>query len=460
MLETVEKDKDVNAMMLEIGRRAKAAARPLATASAERKHAALVAMAGVIVTRTAEILAANALDLENARESGVASAFIDRLTLTESRIRDMADGIRAIAELIDPVGEVISEWDRPNGLHIERVRTPLGVIGVIYESRPNVTADAGALCLKAGNAVILRGGSDSFHSSRAIHACLTEGLKVAGLPEDAIQMVPVADRAAVGAMLTGLNGAIDVIVPRGGKSLVARVQNEARVPVFAHLEGLCHIYVDASADRDMAKKIVVNAKMRRTGICGAAETLLIDRNAAEKFAKPLLEALVDAGCEVRASDDLASVMPGLKAATDEDWATEYLDAIISARLVDGISGAIEHINTWSSAHTEAVIAEDPAVVERSSQRSTRRSSCTMPRRNSPTAASSAWAARSASPPARCTPAGPSASSSSPRSSIVCAAPDRCGPDDTERSECALPQHAACRVRHGRRPVRRVLQSAA
>ncbi|RVM26711.1 glutamate-5-semialdehyde dehydrogenase [Sinorhizobium meliloti] len=364
MLETVEKDKDVNAMMLEIGRRAKAAARPLATASAERKHAALVAMAGVIVTRTAEILAANALDLENARESGVASAFIDRLTLTESRIRDMADGIRAIAELIDPVGEVISEWDRPNGLHIERVRTPLGVIGVIYESRPNVTADAGALCLKAGNAVILRGGSDSFHSSRAIHACLTEGLKVAGLPEDAIQMVPVADRAAVGAMLTGLNGAIDVIVPRGGKSLVARVQNEARVPVFAHLEGLCHIYVDASADRDMAKKIVVNAKMRRTGICGAAETLLIDRNAAQKFAKPLLEALVDAGCEVRASDDLASVMPGLKAATDEDWATEYLDAIISARLVDGISGAIEHINTWSSAHTEAVIAEDPAVVER------------------------------------------------------------------------------------------------
>ncbi len=364
MLDTVENGGDVNAIMLEIGRRAKAAARPLAIASAERKHAALIAMADAILARSDEILAANAVDLENAHESGVAKAFIDRLTLTASRIRDMADGIRAIAEFKDPVGEVIAEWDRPNGLHIERVRTPLGVIGVIYESRPNVTADAGALCLKAGNAVILRGGSDSFHSSRAIHACLVEGLEAAGLPEEAIQMVPVADRAAVGAMLTGLNGAIDVIVPRGGKSLVARVQNEARVPVFAHLEGLCHIYVDASADLDMARKIVVNAKMRRTGICGAAETLLIDRNAAGNFAKPLLQALLDAGCEVRVSEELKDLLPGLKAASDEDWATEYLDAIISAKLVDGISGAIGHINTWSSAHTEAVIAEDPAIVER------------------------------------------------------------------------------------------------
>lgn len=364
MLETAKNGEDVNAIMLEIGRRAKAAARPLAVASAERKHAALIAMADRILARSGEILAANAIDLENAEKSGVAKTFIDRLTLTESRIRDMADGIRAIAEFKDPVGEVIAEWDRPNGLHIERVRTPLGVIGVIYESRPNVTADAGALCLKAGNAVILRGGSDSFHSSRAIHACLVEGLKTAGLPEDAIQMVPVADRAAVGAMLTGLNGAIDVIVPRGGKSLVARVQSEARVPVFAHLEGLCHIYVDASADLDMARKIVVNAKMRRTGICGAAETLLIDRNAADSLAKPLLEALLDAGCEVRVSEELADLLPGLKAASDEDWATEYLDAIISAKLVDGISDAIAHINQWSSAHTEAVIAEDPAVVER------------------------------------------------------------------------------------------------
>ncbi|AWI59157.1 glutamate-5-semialdehyde dehydrogenase [Sinorhizobium fredii] len=364
MLEAARNGADVDAIMLEIGRRAKAAARPLAIASAERKHAALVAMADAIIAKSGEILAANAVDLENARESGVAKAFIDRLTLTEGRIRDMADGIRAIAAFKDPVGDIIAEWDRPNGLHIERVRTPLGVIGVIYESRPNVTADAGALCLKAGNAVILRGGSDSFHSSRAIHACLVEGLKAAGLPEDAIQMVPVADRAAVGAMLSGLGGAIDVIVPRGGKSLVARVQNEARVPVFAHLEGLCHVYVDASADLDMAQKIVVNAKMRRTGICGAAETLLIDRNAADRLAKPLLQGLLDAGCEVRVSKELQDLLPGLKAASDEDWATEYLDAIISAKLVDGISGAIEHINSWSSAHTEAVIAEDPAVVER------------------------------------------------------------------------------------------------
>ncbi|WDZ76372.1 glutamate-5-semialdehyde dehydrogenase [Ensifer adhaerens] len=364
MLDEVKNKDDVESVMLEIGRRAKAASRPLAVASAERKHAALIAMADTIVTRRQEILAANAIDLENARETGVASAFIDRLTLTEARIFDMANGIRAIAEFKDPVGDIIAEWDRPNGLHIERVRTPLGVIGVIYESRPNVTADAGALCLKAGNAVILRGGSDSFHSSGAIHACLVEGLKAAGLPEHAIQMVPVADRAAVGAMLSGLAGAIDVIVPRGGKSLVARVQNEARVPVFAHLEGLCHIYVDASADLAMAEKIVVNAKMRRTGICGAAETLLIDRNGADRLVKPLLTALLATGCEVRVSDELAGTVDGLQAATDEDWSTEYLDAIISVKLVDGISGAIEHIATWSSAHTEAVIAEDAAVVER------------------------------------------------------------------------------------------------
>ena len=364
MLDEVKNRQDVESVMLEIGRNAKAASRPLAIASAERKHAALIAMADAVVARTHDILAANAIDLENARESGVAASFIDRLTLSESRIRDMANGIRAIAEFKDPVGDVIAEWDRPNGLHIERVRTPLGVIGVIYESRPNVTADAGALCLKAGNAVILRGGSDSFHSSGAIHACLVEGLKAAGLPEHAIQMVPIADRAAVGAMLSGLGGTIDVIVPRGGKSLVARVQNEARVPVFAHLEGLCHIYVDASADLAMAEKIVVNAKMRRTGICGAAETLLIDRNDAERLVKPLLNALLAAGCEVRVSDELAGAVDGLKAARDEDWATEYLDAIISVKLVDGISGAIEHISTWSSAHTEAVIAEDPEVVER------------------------------------------------------------------------------------------------
>ena len=276
----------------------------------------------------------------------------------------MADGIRAIAALRDPVGEIMTEWDRPNGLHIERVRTPLGVIGVIYESRPNVTADAGALCLKAGNAVILRGGSDSAHSSREIHAALAEGLKAAGLPEAAIQMVPVTDRAAVGEMLKGLNGAIDVIVPRGGKSLVSRVQEEARVPVFAHLEGLCHIYVDASADLEMAKAITLNAKMRRTGICGATETLLVDREVAKTHLVPVLDTLAKAGCVIRGDAEVCTLYPQAEPATAEDWATEYLDAIISVALVDGIDGALQHINRYSSHHTEAVIAEDSAVVER------------------------------------------------------------------------------------------------
>ena len=356
--------REIQDLMATIGRQAKASARPLAMASPEQKTAALKAMADAILKRTSEILAANALDLENARETGVAASFIDRLTLSETRIADMASAIRDIAALPDPVGDVMAEWDRPNGLRIQRVRTPLGVIGVIYESRPNVTADAGALCLKAGNPVILRGGSDSLHSSQAIHACLLEGLAAAGLPEHAIQMVPVADRAAVGAMLTGLNGTIDVIVPRGGKSLVARVQNEARVPVFAHLEGLCHVYVDASANLDMARAIIVNAKMRRTGVCGSAETLLIDKAGAGRFVEPLVKALQAAGCEVRGDDAVRAIVPGLIAATDEDWATEYLDAIIAVRVVDGIAGAIEHIGLWSSSHTEAVIAEDPHVVGR------------------------------------------------------------------------------------------------
>ena len=355
---------DIDSLMTGIGRNARAAARPLAIATTEQKNRALEAMAAEILANSDTILAANAIDLANARESGVAAAFIDRLTLTQERIEGIAGAIRDIAALKDPVGDVIAAWDRPNGLHIERVRTPLGVIGVIYESRPNVTADAGALCLKAGNAVILRGGSDSVNSSQAIHSCLVAGLKAAGLPEHAIQYVPVTDRAAVGAMLSGLGGAIDVIVPRGGKSLVARVQSEARVPVFAHLEGLCHIYVDKSADLDMARKIVVNAKMRRTGICGSMETLLIDRAVAATHLAPLLEGLAAAGCEVRATDEIRARIPGLVAATEGDWATEYLDAILSVSLVDGISGAIEHINRWSSAHTEAVIAEDPAAVER------------------------------------------------------------------------------------------------
>ncbi|MDG3577528.1 glutamate-5-semialdehyde dehydrogenase [Rhizobium sp. YJ-22] len=364
MLDTVSQTGGIDALMQDIGARAKAASRPLAMASTDAKNRALNAMADAIVAATPEILAANAADLKATEGSAMLPSFVDRLTLSEKRIADMAEGIRAIAAFQDPVGDIIAEWDRPNGLHIERVRTPLGVIGVIYESRPNVTADAGALCLKAGNAVILRGGSDSAQSSRAIHACLQRGLKQAGLPEDAIQLVPTTDRAAVGAMLSGLNGAIDVIVPRGGKSLVGRVQSEARVPVFAHLEGLCHVYVDASGDLDMALKIVVNAKMRRTGVCGAAETLLIDRAVAATHLKPLIEALQKAGCEIRASADVLALLPGLKPATEEDWRTEYLDAVISVALVDGVTGAIAHIDRYSSHHTEAVIAEDPEVVER------------------------------------------------------------------------------------------------
>ncbi|MCQ2002351.1 glutamate-5-semialdehyde dehydrogenase [Rhizobium sp. NRK18] len=354
----------IDALMSEIGRNAKAASRKVAIASTERKNQALFAMADALVAASKDILAANAVDLENALKNDLSDSFVDRLTLTEARVTAMAEGIREIAALKDPVGEVIAAWDRPNGLKIERVRTPLGVIGVIYESRPNVTADAGALCLKAGNAVILRGGSDGLRSSRAIHACLVAGLKAAGLPEHTIQLVPVNDRAAVGAMLTGLDGAIDVIVPRGGKSLVARVQNEARVPVFAHLEGICHIYVDASADLEMAKKIVVNAKMRRTGVCGSAETLLVDGAAIGTHLMPLLEALTEAGCEIRASATVLKVFPAFKPATEEDWSTEYLDAIISVAVVDGVSGAINHINRYSSHHTEAIIAEDQAAVER------------------------------------------------------------------------------------------------
>jgi glutamate-5-semialdehyde dehydrogenase len=355
---------DTAALMAGIGRKARAAARPLAVASAAQKNTALNAMADAILRGEQAILDANALDMRNGEEAGLSSASMDRLKLTPARIRDMADGIRAIAELGDPIGDVIAEWDRPNGLHIERVRTPLGVIGVIYESRPNVTADAGALCLKAGNPVILRGGSDSINSSTAIHACLVEGLRAAGLPEDAIQLVPTTDRAAVGEMLKGLSGNLDVIVPRGGRSLVERVQNEARVPVFAHLEGLCHVYVDRSADLEMATKIVLNAKMRRTGICGSAETLLVDRAVAGTHLAPILEALAKAGCEIRGTDEVRAAFPSAKAATEQDWRTEYLDAIISVKLVDGVGEAIEHIETWSSHHTEAILAEDAEAVDR------------------------------------------------------------------------------------------------
>lgn len=362
--QAVKQSHDIETLMMTIGAQAKAASRPLSIASTDQKNRALLAMASAIEASTDKILAANAKDLDAGKKAGLAASFMDRLTLDNARIASIAEGIRAIAALADPVGQVIAAWDRPNGLQIERVRTPLGVIGVIYESRPNVTADAGALCLKAGNAVILRGGSDSLHSSQAIHTCLVEGLKIAGLPEHAIQLVPVADRAAVGALLGGLNGTVDVIVPRGGKSLVSRVQSEARVPVFAHLEGICHIYVDKSADLEMAKRIVLNAKMRRTGICGAAETLLVDAAAVSTHLEPLVKILLEAGCEVRGSQAVQDIVSGVKAATEEDWRTEYLDAIISVGVVDGISGAIQHIGSYSSNHTEAVVAEDAAVVER------------------------------------------------------------------------------------------------
>jgi glutamate-5-semialdehyde dehydrogenase len=355
---------DIPALMAEMGRRARAASGPLAVATTDRKNAALAAMADAIMAGEDDILAANAIDMEKADECDLSPAFKDRLHLTKDRVAAMADGIRAIADLKDPVGDVIAAWDRPNGLKIERVRTPLGVIGVIYESRPNVTADAGALCLKAGNAVILRGGSDSLQSSQAIHACLAKGLKSAGLPEDAIQLVPVTDRAAVGELLKGLGGTVDVIVPRGGRSLVERVQNDARVPVFAHLEGLCHVYVDKSADLEMAKAIAVNAKMRRTGICGAAETLLVDRAAADTHLVQILGALDAAGCEIRGDADVCRSWPKAIPATEADWTTEYLAPVISVALVDGIDGAIAHIGRYSSNHTEAVIAEDPDVVAR------------------------------------------------------------------------------------------------
>ncbi len=363
MLTKADTANDIAAVMAEVGRKARAAAAPLSIATTEQKNKALVAAAEAMLEARAEILEANRLDLANAEKNGMAASFVDRLTLNDSRIDAIADGIRAIAALPDPVGEMIAEWDRPNGLHIERVRTPLGVIGVIYESRPNVTADAGALCLKAGNAVILRGGSDSAHSSAAIHKALVRGLEAAELPADAIQIVPVTDRAAVGEMLKGLNGAIDVIVPRGGKSLVARVQSEARVPVFAHLEGICHLYIDKTAGLEMARRIALDAKMRRTGICGAAETLLVDRAVAATHLAPILDDLAAAGCEIRGSADVLALYPA-KPATPEDWLTEYLDAIISVALVDGISGAIEHINRYSSHHTEALVAEDAAAVAR------------------------------------------------------------------------------------------------
>ncbi|MFL5134758.1 MAG: glutamate-5-semialdehyde dehydrogenase [Microvirga sp.] len=350
--------------MADLGRRVRAAARQVALASAEGKNAALHAMAACIRTRADAILAANAEDLADARAKGQSGAFIDRLILNPERLDAIADAVESIAALPDPVGRVLARFERPNGLQIERVATPLGVIGVIFESRPNVTADAGALCLKAGNAAILRAGSESFRSSLAIAEAMGEGLEQAGLPADAIRLVPTRDRAAVGAMLSGLDGNLDVIVPRGGKSLVARVQEEARVPVFAHLEGLNHVYVHGGADLEMAKEIVLNAKMRRTGVCGSAETLLVDRACAETHLKPLISVLLDAGCAVRGDEAVQMADSRVAPATDEDWRTEYLDAIISARIVDSLDVALAHIETYGSHHTDSIVTNDAAAAER------------------------------------------------------------------------------------------------
>ena len=355
---------DLSTVMLELGRRARAAAAVLAFASPESKVKALHAAADAIDDRRDDILSANALDMRAAEGKGISKAFLDRLQLNDKRIDAMIEGLRTIAELPDPVGRELAQWSRPNGMTIRRVSTPLGVIGVIFESRPNVTADAGALTLKAGNAVILRGGSDSVNSSRAIHACLVAGLKAAGLPADAIQIVPTTDRAAVGEMLAGLGGAIDVIVPRGGKTLVARVQAEARVPVFAHLEGICHTYIDKSAELQMAVDVTLNAKMRRTGICGATETLLVHRDVVATHLKPMIAALVAKGCEIRGDATVMALIPEAIAATEQDWHTEYEDAIISVKVVADVGDAIAHIGKYSSHHTEAIITEDAASVAR------------------------------------------------------------------------------------------------
>jgi len=353
---------DISEVMNTIGKQARAAARDLAVASSEAKAGALTTAADAIWAERAAILAANAKDLDYGVEKGLSPAMMDRLMLDEVRIQGIVDGLRAVAAQKDPVGEVIDAWTQPSGLHIQRVRTPIGVIGVIYESRPNVTADAGALCLKSGNAVILRGGSESFHSANAIHACLLKGLAAQGLPEHAIQLVPTRDRAAVTAMLQAVEY-IDVIIPRGGKGLVGLVKKEARVPVFAHLEGICHVYVDGAADLDKAKRVLLNAKTRRTGICGSAECLLVDRAFYDKYGDILVRDLIDAGVEVRGDATIAKTA-GTVAATAEDFGHEFLDMIIAAKVVDGVDAAIAHIRTFGSNHTDAILTEDDAVADR------------------------------------------------------------------------------------------------
>ena len=354
----------MTAGMMAAGQAARAAQRVLALAGPEQKSQALRAMAAEVRADAAAILDANRADIAAAEARGLKPSFIDRLSLTPARIEAMAEGIEEIAALADPVGTVLSEWTRPNGLVISRVRVPIGVIGIIYESRPNVTADAGALCVKSGNGAILRGGSDSYRSSAAIVAALQRGLISAGLPGEAIAMAPGADRAAVGLMLEGLGGTIDLIVPRGGKSLVARVQADARVPVFSHLEGICHVYVDRDADLEMACRVVLNAKMRRTGVCGAAETVLVDRAGAARNLGPVIATLIDAGCAVRGDAAAMASDPRVTAASEEDWRTEYLDAIVSLRVVDGVAAAIDHIARYGSQHTEAIITANAATAQR------------------------------------------------------------------------------------------------
>ncbi len=361
---SVTQDNDnLQMLMVKIGRRARAAARVLGNASTEQKNQALLAAADVLRQRASDILAANALDRADAEIKGVKGSFLDRLKLDAARLDAIAQAVVDIAALNDPVGRVLAEWTQPNGLRFERVATPLGVIGVIFESRPNVTADAAALCLKSGNAALLRSGSESFRTSSLIADAMRAGLRAADLPEDAIQLVPTREREAVGHMLAGLEGAIDVIVPRGGKSLVARVQNEARVPVFAHLEGICHVYIHAKADLAMAVSIVLNAKLRRTGVCGSAETLLIDKAVAKTHLQPLLDGLIDKGCAIRGDATVQAADPRVTLATEEDWRTEYLDAILAVKIVDGLDAAIDHIETYGSHHTEAIITEDNGAAE-------------------------------------------------------------------------------------------------
>lgn len=352
---------DVADLMQDMGERARAASRAIALASTDTKNAALAAIASGIRARVDDVLAANARDLVGMRQRDVTVAYQERATLNPDRVEAIAQAVEAIAGLPDPVGDEMSAWERPNGLKISRVRTPLGVIGIIFESRPNVTVDAAALAMKSGNASILRGGSDTIETNQALYAAIAEGLEAVGLPADVVQLVPITDRAAVGALLTGLDGTVDVIVPRGGKSLVGRVQAEARVPVFSHLEGVCHVYVDKAADMQMALDVVVNAKMRRTSICGAAETLLIDRAGADTFTAPLVQVLQDAGCEVRGDDAVRGLADGVKPASEEDWSTEYGDAIITVGIVDGVDGALDHIATYGSSHTESILTDDEAV---------------------------------------------------------------------------------------------------